>query len=74
MCALPNGDIAAATNDGAVRIFTRDHARVAAPEVTTLLPLLSSGEYSPRRWEKIRSPHMEDHRVNRIPLVSTWTR
>jgi len=33
VCALPNGDIAAATNDGAVRIFTRDQARVAAPEV-----------------------------------------
>ena len=32
------------------------------------------GVHSSRRWEKIRSPHMEDHRVNRIPLVSTWMR
>ena len=33
VATLANGDIAAATNDGCVRIFTRDVARVASPEV-----------------------------------------
>ena len=34
VCVLPNsGDIAAATNDGCVRVFTRDPARQASQEV-----------------------------------------
>ena len=33
VAVLPNGDIAAATNDGCVRIFTRDESRQASKEV-----------------------------------------
>ena len=33
VAVLPNGDIAAATNDGCVRIFTREESRQASPEV-----------------------------------------
>ena len=44
------------------------------PGVQVQVGASARGVLSPRRWEKIRSPHMEDHRVNRIPLVSTWTR
>ena len=33
LAALTNGDIAAATNDGCVRIFTRDPARQASKEI-----------------------------------------
>ena len=33
VATLPNGDIAAATNDGCLRLFTRDAARVAEPEI-----------------------------------------
>ena len=33
VCVLPSGDIAAATNDGCVRVFTRDPSRQASHEV-----------------------------------------
>jgi len=33
VCVLPNGDIAASTNDGCVRVFTNDASRIASPEV-----------------------------------------
>jgi len=33
VCALANGDVCAATNDGLVRVFTREESRVASSEV-----------------------------------------